>query len=147
MLLYYIFILHQTTTPHDWARGRRPLYYIFILHQTTTGGGSGVYVFELYYIFILHQTTTPRYLSFRRPPVVLYLHSTSNHNLALGSAFMYISCIISSFYIKPQLCHSRKTAHNVVLYLHSTSNHNEDKELPRLVDGCIISSFYIKPQL
>ena len=35
-MLYYIFILHQTTTYRDDAGGLVALYYIFILHQTTT---------------------------------------------------------------------------------------------------------------
>ena len=34
--------------------------------------------------------------------VVLYLHSTSNHNSELASEYLITSCIISSFYIKPQ---------------------------------------------
>ena len=57
--------------------------------------------------------------------VVLYLHSTSNHNSELASEYLITSCIISSFYIKPQL-------YNIVFCI-----------CPR----CIISSFYIKPQL
>ena len=34
--LYYIFILHQTTTNLYINFERNSLYYIFILHQTTT---------------------------------------------------------------------------------------------------------------
>ena len=34
------------------------LYYIFILHQTTTYVFHILFVKLLYYIFILHQTTT-----------------------------------------------------------------------------------------
>ena len=34
------------------------LYYIFILHQTTTAEADAVIDDLLYYIFILHQTTT-----------------------------------------------------------------------------------------
>ena len=57
----------------------------------------------LYYIFILHQTTT--------------------------ESFWYVSrwsCIISSFYIKPQQTSNPSSCWNVVLYLHSTSNHNTE---------------------
>ena len=57
--------------------------------------------------------------------VVLYLHSTSNHNLRMLPPLNTTCCIISSFYIKPQL-------QLVKAYLHLS---------------CIISSFYIKPQL
>ena len=38
--------------------GYAQLYYIFILHQTTTIGLVNEQVITLYYIFILHQTTT-----------------------------------------------------------------------------------------
>ena len=56
--------------------------------------------------------------------VVLYLHSTSNHNSELASEYLITSCIISSFYIKPQ--RSGMSPHGWF--------------------SCIISSFYIKPQ-
>ena len=58
------------------------------------------------------------------PAVVLYLHSTSNHNLGWQLRYSEYSCIISSFYIKPQ------------------QNDRPTFEF----SGCIISSFYIKPQ-
>ena len=77
------------------------LYYIFILHQTTTDCDQFPYIVQLYYIFILHQTTTDHFIT----PELL-------------------CCIISSFYIKPQLF---------------TGN-----VIPDFC--CIISSFYIKPQ-
>ena len=57
---------------------------------------------RLYYIFILHQTTTETFLRQNSPIVVLYLHSTSNHNSQS----------------------SKYNGERVVLYLHSTSNHN-----------------------
>ena len=82
--------------------------------------------------------------------VVLYLHSTSNHNSSCLTAEAVVSCLISSFYIKPQLLKpsdNRKwcclissfyikpqpgfglSSHKkVVLYLHSTSNHNLMKD-------------------
>ncbi len=78
--LYLIEILHQTTT-----RGRRELphhglYLIEILHQTTTFVYTARNRFLLYLIEILHQTTT------------------SVRNRACSN-----SCILSKFYIKPQL--------------------------------------------
>ena len=101
LLLYYIFILHQTTTFDQFITGMQELYYIFILHQTTTIEEFLLHRILLYYIFILHQTTTQQ-----------------------DKVNAQQSCIISSFYIKPQ---------------------------PILINsfiafGCIISSFYIKPQ-
>ena len=56
--LYYIFILHQTTTVLIFANNHVTLYYIFILHQTTTQSRHLHNSHLLYYIFILHQTTT-----------------------------------------------------------------------------------------
>ena len=78
--LYLIEILHQTTTHSVASFFAAALYLIEILHQTTTRSmraSSGVW---LYLIEILHQTTTP-------------------------SVFVIpiVSCILSKFYIKPQL--------------------------------------------
>ena len=77
------------------------MYYTFILHQTTTSLVESLSKDKLYYTFILHQTTT-------RDKLMSCLDS----------------CIIPSFYIKPQhiLC-------NIADALR-----------------CIIPSFYIKPQ-
>ena len=144
-MLYYIFILHQTTTIIRPPLRRMRLYYIFILHQTTTYWHGKFMRTELYYIFILHQTTTRDRArnrihsciisSFYIKPqrhvfshavkcVVLYLHSTSNHNNTLKEVLNVFCCIISSFYIKPQHRRNGLLRPTVVLYLHSTSNHN-----------------------
>ena len=77
--------------------------------------------------------------------IVLYLFSTSNHNLRYFRRFFkglsYISflhqtttlqevrhrlydCLISLFYIKPQPTSCRFSDKLIVLYLFSTSNHN-----------------------
>ena len=77
------------------------LYLIEILHQTTTPASSFCVTEVLYLIEILHQTTTsPRARTYS------------------------LCCILSKFYIKPQL----------VLIL--------KWEMSR----CILSKFYIKPQ-
>ena len=123
MPLSYIFILHQTTTGCPYTQIHISLSYIFILHQTTTWLAFLSAVAWLSYIFILHQTTTiplhrtqttrclissfyikpqPLLRRARNQSVVLYLHSTSNHNQRIGLAISV----------------------SVVLYLHSTSNHN-----------------------
>ena len=80
-MLYLIEILHQTTTRHLGCRGRRGLYLIEILHQTTTRPSTFRLTQTLYLIEILHQTTT-----------------SSLREAALQG------CILSKFYIKPQLC-------------------------------------------
>ena len=59
---------------------KRALYLIEILHQTTTVLPSQIYTMALYLIEILHQTTT--------------------RNFAVFNLF---GCILSKFYIKPQL--------------------------------------------
>ena len=100
--LYLIEILHQTTTFRDSLRDHIRLYLIEILHQTTTPLNTRFFRSLLYLIEILHQTTT-----------------TS------GATPLLFRCILSKFYIKPQLPR---------LF-----------ELSRL--GCILSKFYIKPQL
>ena len=144
-LLYYTFILHQTTTgyanKHNGICCIIPSFYIKPqLHRNALA--------ERHVVLYLHSTSNHNhnwhyiYISY----VVLYLHSTSNHNnkmldapaLALYYTFIlhqtttlrllfysYICCIIPSFYIKPQL--------------------EKQAILSRM--RCIIPSFYIKPQL
>ena len=77
------------------------LYLIEILHQTTTSYANWQKQFELYLIEILHQTTTT--------PLCLVV---------------LLRCILSKFYIKPQLGHN----------------------YPQFCSCCILSKFYIKPQ-
>ena len=77
------------------------LYLIEILHQTTTLGRRARHGPQLYLIEILHQTTT-----------------------VLGGNPALVGCILSKFYIKPQL----------------------KPEPVKNVDCCILSKFYIKPQ-
>ena len=43
--------------------------------------------------------------------------------------FLIFSCILSKFYIKPQPCSERDFIRTVVSYRNSTSNHNDDREL------------------
>ena len=81
--------------------GFESLYLIEILHQTTTQRAHHKAKQELYLIEILHQTTT-----------LLLLR------------FSFRGCILSKFYIKPQL----EVVHRLQ---------------PR---RCILSKFYIKPQ-
>ena len=78
-----------------------PLYLIEILHQTTTNRNNRFTLKMLYLIEILHQTTT-----FSEQTVCI------------------MSCILSKFYIKPQLKVQIASASAVVSYRNSTSNHN-----------------------
>ena len=78
----------------------------------------------LYYIFILHQTTTAS----------PYTSST-------------MSCIISSFYIKPQLQVNNKTLDKGCIISSFYIKPQLENFIFTLNKSCIISSFYIKPQL
>ena len=100
--LYLIEILHQTTTLRRQRNNWFVLYLIEILHQTTTASMPLCPAALLYLIEILHQTTTSRRFS------------------DLAS-----SCILSKFYIKPQLRYHDPEFCSVVSYRNSTSNHNE----------------------
>ena len=99
--LYLIEILHQTTTSGDGLGSTQKLYLIEILHQTTTVFLALEIPDALYLIEILHQTTT-----------------------VVDPSVVALCCILSKFYIKPQLRRWRK----------------------RYDVGCILSKFYIKPQ-
>ena len=104
----------------------------------------GLTVNGLYLIEILHQTTTFR----------------SDYTFGYR-------CILSKFYIKPQLRHSCPFFFRVVSYRNSTSNHNQAMTITVAIQlylieilhqtttsaqylmrscSCILSKFYIKPQ-
>lgn len=76
--LYYIHILHQTTTFTCTSKGRTMLCYILIPYQTTTIELDRLEPNELYYIF----------------------HIKPQHQV--GTAHEIFRCIIFLFYIKPQ---------------------------------------------
>ena len=79
----------------------------------------------LYLIEILHQTTTAQGSKWWSKVVVSYRNSTSNHNADAIASGRATRCILSKFYIKPQLwrCVLLVLA-AVVSYRNSTSNHN-----------------------
>ncbi len=79
-MLYLIEILHQTTTCNPFYIRWIKLYLIEILHQTTTVTPIYIIPGGLYLIEILHQTTT---------------WQAEGQNAK--------RCILSKFYIKPQL--------------------------------------------
>ena len=185
--LYLIEILHQTTTCSLFKLKMFVLYLIEILHQTTTGDGP---LFRFERCILSKFYIKPQQLNWEKevPVVVSYRNSTSNHNNArrqwrfqqlylieilhqtttsrilLSHA---ICCILSKFYIKPQLIGVLVIKLPVVSYRNSTSNHNSggssiapgglylieilhqtttSTQLLWLLSGCILSKFYIKPQ-
>ena len=167
VVLYLIEILHQTTTPLALSCSLERLYLIEILHQTTTIMEDTIQGPELYLIEILHQTTTlfSTIAMTRALYLIEILHQTTT---SFPVKLANFGCILSKFYIKPQLVRYQLLVQRVVSYRNSTSNHNYrgkkrivvalylieilhqtttqlaiTQPLPR----CILSKFYIKPQL
>ena len=80
----------------------------------------------LYLIEILHQTTTPFSLWARRK--ALYLIEILHQTTTCGKCEDCLRrCILSKFYIKPQLRLERELSCCVVSYRNSTSNHNYNR--------------------
>ena len=121
--LYLIEILHQTTTIRGVVACGKKLYLIEILHQTTTITLYRVFSIPLYLIEILHQTTTvvPDEKLVAELYLIEILHQTTTSRQC---CLVYRSCILSKFYIKPQLNVIFNGEVNVVSYRNSTSNHN-----------------------
>ncbi len=121
--LYLIEILHQTTTlPYDGIL-RDGLYLIEILHQTTTLDDAITKDLELYLIEILHQTTT--WMPTQTKVWALYLIEILHQTTTIRANIAFnLRCILSKFYIKPQLINCSFSYIIVVSYRNSTSNHN-----------------------
>ena len=121
--LYLIEILHQTTTRNPNNICILKLYLIEILHQTTTLQLNVLLLLMLYLIEILHQTTTHHLGQPHDGQLYLIeiLHQTTTME---GLTDPLRSCILSKFYIKPQLVLTNFVLLMVVSYRNSTSNHN-----------------------
>ena len=106
------------------------LSIIRILHQTTTAPPYQLWYPELSIIRILHQTTTRtrRMRSTLPLSIIRILHQTTT---AEAEADVQIGCLLSGFYIKPQLPTRVWGVFQVVYYQDSTSNHNFWKHIPR----------------
>ena len=102
VLLSYIVFLHQTTTCHELKPLHSELSYIVFLHQTTTLLSLVERSVALSYIVFLHQTTTLLMCILLLPELsyIVFLHQTTT---VANSRFFITHCLISSFYIKPQL--------------------------------------------
>ena len=122
--MYSIFILHQTTTTSVLTLKLCILYSIFILHQTTTSIPVYRQGRVLYSIFILHQTTTHHGISVVIMNCILSLFYIKPQ-LKLDATDFGQNCILSLFYIKPQLYLHGAVGVDIVFYLYSTSNHNQ----------------------
>ena len=122
-MLYYIFILHQTTTQDTLKRLRFGciISSFYIKPQLVAFPTVALWccIISSFYIKPQPRDTLPFFAlsciisSFYIKP---QLTTISSPELSC--------CIISSFYIKPQLHPPNILSLSVVLYLHSTSNHN-----------------------
>ena len=101
----------------------RKLYLIEILHQTTTNSVYGIVDALLYLIEILHQTTTSGGFLPSQRCCILSKFYIKPQLIAIQSE-LKARCILSKFYIKPQLSASHCLQVWVVSYRNSTSNHN-----------------------
>ena len=99
------------------------LYLIEILHQTTTIRATEGPACRLYLIEILHQTTTLR-LTLTSGFSCILSKFYIKPQLPLPKGFHVQRCILSKFYIKPQLPELPTGCTLVVSYRNSTSNHN-----------------------
>ncbi len=98
-----VLYLSSTSNHNNWIVILSHTCVVLYLSSTSNHNGTaaGKTKQMLCYIFLLHQTTTVR----------------NNPTQAR-------CCVISFFYIKPQLASHTKRRTSVVLYLSSTSNHN-----------------------
>ena len=99
------------------------LYLIEILHQTTTSPRKRAFPLRLYLIEILHQTTTKT-----------------------DDSFFWVCCILSKFYIKPQLIPCGKCEDCCCILSKFYIKPQPALFLLGSATRCILSKFYIKPQ-
>ena len=122
-VLFYMSILHQTTTSSSVHPAKAALFYMSILHQTTTR-----------WIRQRSKACCSICLSYIKPQqilqtvqqilVVLYVYPTSNHNLLMP----FSSSATVVLYVYPTSNHNLNdilmATFRVVLYVYPTSNHN-----------------------
>ena len=121
--LFYTFILHQTTTYCTFSLSNFncfiPLFYIKPQPNCVTFDWESDCFIPLFYI-----KPQPALLGDKSGSIVLYLYSTSNHNLdqIFGKHLPIV------LYLYSTSNHNRrgstKSLTFIVLYLYSTSNHN-----------------------
>ena len=124
ILLYIIWILHQTTTIRQTTIVYSLLYIIWILHQTTTYGCAcyRVYSCILSGFYIKPQLLAPAQI-FDVGCILSGFYIKPQQVVEKDA--VWASCILSGFYIKPQLAGRILIDLPVVYYLDSTSNHNK----------------------
>ncbi len=104
------------------------LHRLVVLYLSSTSNHNNLselrLSLRLCYIFLLHQTTTLAFskAACRSCVISFFYIKPQLHKDHLQKWF---SCVISFFYIKPQPSRINRFLSSVVLYLSSTSNHNE----------------------
>ena len=143
--MYFLSLLHQTTTLRGEAIITCGLYFLSLLHQTTTRSLSRCRSLTLYFLSLLHQTTTanpPHPIRSGCISFLFYIKPQPHEQFVLIircciSFLFYIKpqldtisndgekcCISFLFYIKPQLFKLATKQKDVVFPFSSTSNHN-----------------------
>ena len=101
-------ILYRLSTSNYNIQAQHLAHHLIILYRLSTSNHNWTYLSMysvlLSYIVFLHQTTTPVRSSAQSPQLsyIVFLHQTTT----IGWIARCIeNCLISSFYIKPQLYH------------------------------------------
>ena len=123
LILSHISFLHQTTTPAGQSFITGVLSHISFLHQTTTYFADPTSVGTLSHISFLHQTTTVAIVTILTRNCLISLFYIKPQ-LCMPYCAIAADCLISLFYIKPQLFLTITKILFIVSYLFSTSNHN-----------------------
>ena len=145
-LLSFISVLHQTTTittssvtcsycllslfyikPQPTAAPLPPWRIVFYLCSTSNHNLHQAFwpCPLLSFISVLHQTTTDEGKVVLEKYCLLSLFYIKPQ-LMLVCRMLLLNCLLSLFYIKPQLYKNRCSLLCIVFYLCSTSNHNDD---------------------
>ena len=100
-----IVLYRLSTSNHNWTVNgvsNSGLSYIVFLHQTTTEVLLRGFNKKLSYIVFLHQTTTQSAIKSLNSLLsyIVFLHQTTTSDISTTNKY---NCLISSFYIKPQL--------------------------------------------
>ena len=116
----------NSTSNHNF--GTKPPFFRFVVSYRNSTSNHNIFTLLavsslLYLIEILHQTTT--FLPFRKISRCCILSKFYiKPQLLDSSTSSEVSCILSKFYIKPQPRAHASDARTVVSYRNSTSNHN-----------------------
>ena len=167
--LLYVVSYRNSTSNHNMSHWRATSQGVVSYRNSTSNHNSRAYpnsLMSLYLIEILHQTTTM--YDFYMKDMELYLIEILQQTTTYGRQRVpQKCCILSKFYIKPQLAWPPSLSRYVVSYRNSTSNHNsrprrtirsslylieilhQTTTMPLCQVAllrCILSKFYIKPQ-